>query len=74
MLKGDTKVLFQTNSSDVPHNYENCPFYFWFHTGFIRDGKILLTRDQLDNPHKPKTWFCFRESFSVELSFDYLQE
>jgi len=74
VLKGDVRILFQTSASDVPKNYEKCPFYFWFHTGFIKDGKLLLTRDQLDNPHKSKTWFCFKESLTVELSFKYLQE
>jgi len=70
ILKGDTRVLFQTSSSSVPKNYEKCPFYFWFHTGFIQNNELLLSRDQLDNPHKSKTWDCFRESFSVKLLFD----
>lgn len=74
VLAGDTRVLFQTAAGDVPRHYERCPFYFWFHTGFVRDGQLKLTREQLDNPHKPKTWFCFRESLAVELSFEYVQQ
>ena len=74
VLAGDTKVLFQTNASDVPRNYEKCPFYFWFHTAFVKENKLTLTREELDNPHKPKTWFCFRESLSVELIFEPLQQ
>ena len=74
VLRGDTRVLFQTAASDVPRHYERCPFYFWFHTGFVRDGQLKLTREELDNPHKRKTWFCFRESLAVELSFEYVQQ
>ena len=74
VLRGDVRVLFQTNDRDVPKNYEKCPFYFWFHTGFIENGKLLLERGELDNPHKPKTWFCFRESLSVELQFEYVEQ
>ena len=69
VLKGDTRVLFQTSSSDVPKHYENCPFYFWFHTGFIQMNELVLKRDELDNPHKSKTWKFYRESFSVKLKF-----
>lgn len=70
VLKGDTKVLFQTSSATVPKNYEKCPFYFWFHTGFVEKGELKLTREELDNPHKSKTWHCFRENFSVKLIFE----
>jgi len=71
VLKGDTRILFQTSAETVPKNYENCPFYFWFHTGFIKDDKeLLLTREELDNPHKSKTWHCFKESLTVKLVFE----
>lgn len=30
---------------------------------------LLLTRNELDNPHKKKTWKTFRFNFSVELKF-----
>lgn len=69
VLKGDTRVLFQTNSSNVPKYYEKCPFYFWFHTGFLENGELLLKREDLDNPHKSKTWDIYRENFSVKLLF-----
>ncbi|TRY63667.1 hypothetical protein TCAL_08699 [Tigriopus californicus] len=70
-LDGDVRVLFQTNSKTVPKGYENCPFYFWFNTAFVADTsrKLILTREQLDNPHKPKTWHCFRETFQIEVFF-----
>jgi len=70
VVRGDTRVLFQSSSSQVPKNYEKCPFYFWFHTAFVRDGKLVLNREELDNPHKSKTWQFFRESFKVELHFE----
>merc|ERR1719219_1868153 len=70
VIKGDTRILFQTSARDVPKNYEECPFYFWFHTGFVKEGKLVLEREELDNPHKPKTWHCFRQSLSVDLRFE----
>jgi PTEN phosphatase family protein len=69
VLQGDTRLLFQTTSRHVPKHYEKCPFYFWFHTGFV-EGELVLRREDLDNPHKSKTWHCFRESFSVKLIFE----
>jgi len=74
VLRGDTRVLFQTSSHGVPKNYEKCPFYFWFHTGFVQEGKLVLDREELDNPHKSKTWHCFRESLKVELRFEICKE
>lgn len=74
MLRGDTRVMFQTSSRQVPRNYEKCPFYFWFHTGFVKEGKLVLSREELDNPHKSKTWHCFREMLAVDLRFEYCTE
>ncbi|XP_076359222.1 phosphatidylinositol 3,4,5-trisphosphate 3-phosphatase TPTE2-like isoform X2 [Tachypleus tridentatus] len=68
-LSGDVKLRFQCTTKNVPRGYENCPFYFWFHTSFIENKRLYLTRDCLDNPHKPKTWRTFREKFAVELLF-----
>merc|ERR1712008_661698 len=45
VVRGDTRVLFQSSSTQVPKNYEKCPFYFWFHTAFVRDGKLVLNRE-----------------------------
>ena len=74
VLRGDVRLLFQTSARNVPKNYEKCPFYLWFHTGFIRDGRLVLGREQLDNPHKSKTWHCFRQSLSVDLRFENVEE
>ena len=68
------RVLFQTSSHGVPKNYEKCPFYFWFHIGFVEECKLVLGREELDNLHKSKTWHCFRESLKVELRFEYCKE
>merc|ERR1712212_653744 len=70
IIRGDTRVLFQSSSDQVPKNYEKCPFYFWFHTAFVKDNVLVLTREELDNPHKSKTWDVFRESLKVELRFE----
>merc|ERR1711981_1186257 len=67
-LDGDIRILFQTDNSLVPKGYENSPFYFWFNTAFV-SSRLLLTREELDNPHKNKTWHCFRPNFTVELAF-----
>lgn len=69
VLLGDVKLRFSTPFKNVPRGYENCPFYFWFHTSFIENFTIRIPRDQLDNPHKQKTWKTYRERFTVELFF-----
>ena len=68
-LEGDIRILFQTSSRTVPKGYENCPFYFWFNTSMLEGNKLVLKREDLDNPHKSKTWHCFRPSFQVEVDF-----
>ena len=55
-----------TNSNTI--GYEKAPFYFWFNTAFVQD-KLILHREDLDNPHKPKTWQHFHENFTLEVSF-----
>lgn len=68
-LDGDVRVLFQTSSKLVPKGYEDCPFYFWFNTAFV-ESRLELTRDELDNPHKSKTWHVFRDNFRLEIEFE----
>jgi len=69
VLAGDVQVKFKCSSRNVPRGYENVAFYFWFHTGFVTNSKLLLKREDLDNPHKPKTWDVYTESFSVDCTF-----
>ncbi|KAH6936104.1 hypothetical protein HPB50_013378 [Hyalomma asiaticum] len=69
VVKGDVKFKFSCQSPSVPRGYEDCPFYFWFHTSFIKDNKLLLPRDVLDNPHKEKTWKVYDIDFAIELIF-----
>uniref|UniRef100_A0A7N5JKU5 Phosphatidylinositol 3,4,5-trisphosphate 3-phosphatase TPTE2 n=1 Tax=Ailuropoda melanoleuca TaxID=9646 RepID=A0A7N5JKU5_AILME len=61
----DVKVQFF--SSDLPKYYDNCPFFFWFHTSFIQNNRLYLPRNELDNPHKQKTWKIYRPEFAVEV-------
>ncbi|CAF1195361.1 unnamed protein product [Adineta ricciae] len=68
-VKGDVKVMFFSTNKKVPKNYDKCAFYFWFNTSFIENNSLLLKRDELDNPHKSKTWHIFRENFTVLLTF-----
>lgn len=65
---GDVKVMFQS-SAGLPKGYEDCPFYFWFNTSFIEDKKLFLSREELDNPHKSKTWKIYKEDFGVSVFF-----
>uniref|UniRef100_A0A665TVR6 Phosphatidylinositol 3,4,5-trisphosphate 3-phosphatase TPTE2-like n=1 Tax=Echeneis naucrates TaxID=173247 RepID=A0A665TVR6_ECHNA len=67
VVDGDVKVMFE--SSGLPKGYEDVPFYFWFNTSFIEDNKLFLPREELDNPHKPKTWDLYKTDFGVTMLF-----
>ena len=66
----DTKFMFFCHTKGVPVGYDDCAFFCWLHTYFIKNDRELLTREQLDNPHKEKTWAVWRENFSVEIIFN----
>ncbi|XP_048840453.1 putative tyrosine-protein phosphatase TPTE [Brienomyrus brachyistius] len=68
VVSGDVKVMFES-SAGLPKGYENCPFYFWFNTSFVEQNRLYLSREELDNPHKPKTWDIYKEDFGITLSF-----
>ncbi|XP_042229285.1 phosphatidylinositol 3,4,5-trisphosphate 3-phosphatase TPTE2-like isoform X1 [Homarus americanus] len=74
VVRGDTRIMFFTDSRKIPRGYEKSPFFFWFHTGFINSGRLDLNRLELDNPHKSKTWHVFQEDFgvTVELELDHM--
>ncbi|XP_045143013.1 putative tyrosine-protein phosphatase TPTE [Echinops telfairi] len=67
-LNDDVKIRF-LSSSDLPRYYDNCPFFFWFHTRFIENHRLYLPRNELDNLHKRKTWKIYRPEFAVEIFF-----
>ncbi|XP_062262971.1 putative tyrosine-protein phosphatase TPTE isoform X1 [Platichthys flesus] len=67
-VEGDVKVMFES-SAGLPKGYEDVPFYFWFNTSFIENNRLFLPRDELDNPHKPKTWDLYKEDFGVSMFF-----
>ena len=66
----DTKFMFHCSTKGVPVGYDDCAFFFWLHTYFIKNDRQFLTREELDNPHKEKTWAVWRENFTVEVIFD----
>ena len=68
-LSDDVKVRFTSTDKTLPRGYDDCPFYFWFNTRFVIGQRLVLTRAELDNPHKQKTWNIFQEDFSVCLTF-----
>ncbi|XP_062870022.1 putative tyrosine-protein phosphatase TPTE isoform X2 [Trichomycterus rosablanca] len=71
VVSGDVKVMFDS-SAGLPKGYEDCPFYFWFNTSFIENNRLYLSREELDNPHKSKTWDIYKEDFGVTVSFSEL--
>ncbi|XP_055082461.1 putative tyrosine-protein phosphatase TPTE isoform X1 [Periophthalmus magnuspinnatus] len=68
VVDGDVKVMFES-SAGLPNGYEDVPFYFWFNTSFIVENKLFLPREELDNPHKAKTWNLYKEDFGVTMYF-----
>ncbi|KFQ23966.1 Phosphatidylinositol 3,4,5-trisphosphate 3-phosphatase TPTE2, partial [Mesitornis unicolor] len=68
VISGDVKVRFESQS-DLLKGYDDCPFFFWFNTFFIENNRLYLPRNELDNPHKSKTWKVYRETFAVEVNF-----
>uniref|UniRef100_A0AAQ5WZN2 Phosphatidylinositol-3,4,5-trisphosphate 3-phosphatase n=1 Tax=Amphiprion ocellaris TaxID=80972 RepID=A0AAQ5WZN2_AMPOC len=73
VVEGDVKVMFES-SAGLPKGYEDVPFYFWFNTSFIVENKLFLPREELDNPHKPKTWDLYKEDFAVTIESNYIFE
>ncbi|XP_062576064.1 phosphatidylinositol 3,4,5-trisphosphate 3-phosphatase TPTE2-like [Saccostrea cucullata] len=68
-LSEDVKCRFISTSRNIPKVYDNCAFYFWFHTAFIEKNRLYIPRDEIDNPHKKRAQKAFRESFSVTVNF-----
>ncbi|XP_055449285.1 phosphatidylinositol 3,4,5-trisphosphate 3-phosphatase TPTE2-like isoform X3 [Psammomys obesus] len=71
-LSEDVKVKFL--SPNLPKYYDDCPFFFWFHTSFIKNNRLYLARHELDNPHKSKTWRIYGPKFAVEVYFGETQQ
>ncbi|XP_069129758.1 phosphatidylinositol 3,4,5-trisphosphate 3-phosphatase TPTE2-like [Argopecten irradians] len=69
-LFADVKLRFFSSAKNIPKIYDNCAFFLWFHTSFIEDNQLRLTRDEIDNPHKKKAKEVYRENFAVELKFE----
>jgi len=72
VIDSDTRFQFKCSSRGVPRGYDDCAFYFWFHTYFMRSeagglAMLRLERQHLDNPHKENTWGVWREDFAVEV-------
>ncbi|XP_048776038.1 phosphatidylinositol 3,4,5-trisphosphate 3-phosphatase TPTE2-like [Ostrea edulis] len=70
----DVKIRFLSTAKNIPQIYDHCAFFFWFHTYFIEDNKLYLSRDEIDNPHKKKAKAVFKDNFAVELQFEDVKE
>ena len=73
LVDRDTKFMFHCSTRGVPVGYDDCAFFFWIHTHFVEDNRVTLSREQLDNPHKQKTWAVWRDNFAVEVEFESLK-
>ncbi|XP_071786507.1 phosphatidylinositol 3,4,5-trisphosphate 3-phosphatase TPTE2-like [Asterias amurensis] len=71
---GDVKIKFISANKKIPQAYDDCAFFFWFYTGFIKDHRLFLHRRDLDNPHKAETWKVYKETFAVDIKFNSVQE
>jgi PTEN phosphatase family protein len=71
-LKEEVKVMFHSSNKNVPKYYDECAFFFTFHTSFIdtATNRLFIPRNELDNPHKEKFWNVYNEQFAVELFFE----
>jgi len=74
LVDKDTKFMFFCSSKGVPMGYDDCAFFFWLNTFFIKGNRLLMVREELDNPHKEKTWRVWRENFSVEVVFQGVEQ
>jgi len=70
IIDRDTKFMFHCSTPGVPVGYDDCAFFFWIHTFFVKENREVFNREHLDNPHKQKTWAVWKQNFSVELIFD----
>lgn len=68
-LTDDVKCRFISTSRNIPRVYDDCAFYFWFHTAFIEKHRLHLNREEIDNPHKKRAQKVFRDSFSITVHF-----
>lgn len=69
-LSEEIKVMFYSTNKDVPKHYDDCAFFFTFHTSFVEDNRLYIPRNELDNPHKEKFWNVYNDKFAVELFFE----
>ena len=46
-------------------------FFFWLHTGFIRESPLTIEKRFCDMASADKKCKVFNDSFKVELFFDY---
>ncbi|XP_062608219.1 phosphatidylinositol 3,4,5-trisphosphate 3-phosphatase TPTE2-like [Saccostrea cucullata] len=74
VIVDDVKIRFFSTSKNIPQVYDHCAFFFWFHTYFIEENRLYLSRDEIDNPHKKKAKTVYKEDFAVELKFEDVKE
>lgn len=70
LVTDDVKFKFFCSTKSVPTANDKCQFYFWFHTTFIENNKLLLNRANLDNLQKSKNRRVYPLNFAVEIEFE----
>jgi hypothetical protein len=72
-VRGDTKIVFYDKAGFATNEKM---FWFWFHTGFVENDRLVLTRHEIDKVcgHKDTSAKSkFPDNFSVTLSFATIQ-
>jgi len=62
VVRGDVRVEVMQKDKRL--------FRFWFHTAFLENGHLRLTKAELDGPHKDRKCKHYEEDFAAELYFD----
>uniref|UniRef100_A0AAY4AFV7 Phosphatidylinositol-3,4,5-trisphosphate 3-phosphatase n=1 Tax=Denticeps clupeoides TaxID=299321 RepID=A0AAY4AFV7_9TELE len=60
VVSGDVKVMFESSAVHPASFIFVIPLHF---------TRLFLSREELDNPHKSKTWGIYKEDFGVTLAF-----
>ena len=66
LLDGEVKIVFKHKALSKKVKM----FHLWLHTAFINEEELVLTRPELDGPHKGKKKKKFDENFTLTLRFD----
>ncbi|XP_069859000.1 phosphatidylinositol 3,4,5-trisphosphate 3-phosphatase TPTE2-like isoform X2 [Dipodomys merriami] len=67
-LCDDIKIKFF--SPNLPKWYQRCAFFLCFHTSLVKNNRLYLTRNELDNLQKQRICRFYPTDFAVEIYFE----